>query len=360
MVTETPNLFDYTDTAVEKAKPVNPLIPDRHPQHDLFICDVADAVLKDMMAHMEHPFYALSKKPEVNIRRYEHKGNWIEITPSVKGLATIYDKDILIYCISQLMAKLKHGEEVSPRVRINSRDLLIFTNRGTAGKDYAALVEAIDRLAGTRISTNIQTGDEEQYDTFGLIDTASIRRKHGLDGRLLWCEVKLSDWVFNAIRSHEVLTLHRDYFRLRKPIERRVYEVARKHCGSQDSWKIGLLNLLKKTGSQSPLKRFREMVRDLVAYDHLPDYSVTFDADVDMVTFLNRGTMYQLVEDQAWCGHLDAEVYHDARLVAPGWDVRMIERAWREWLGDNEIEPKYPAKHFIKFCKSWYEKRGRP
>jgi hypothetical protein len=37
------------------------LLPDRHPQHDLFICDVADAVLKDMLAHMEHPFYALSK-----------------------------------------------------------------------------------------------------------------------------------------------------------------------------------------------------------------------------------------------------------------------------------------------------------
>lgn len=360
MVTDTPNLFDHADASSSKPRLPDPLMPDRHPQHDLFICDVADAVLKDMLAHMEHPFYSLSKKPEINVRRYEHNGNWIEITPSVKGLATIYDKDILIYCISQIMAKLKRGEEVSPRVRINSRDLLIFTNRGTAGKDYAALTEAMDRLAGTRISTNIQTGDEEQYDTFGLIETASIRRKHGLDGRLLWCEVKLSDWVFSAIRSHEVLTLHRDYFRLRKPIERRVYEIARKHCGSQPSWKINLPLLLKKTGSQSPLKRFREMIRDLVHFDHLPDYSVRFDAKTDMVTFTNRGTMHALVEDQSWTGHLDADAYHDARLVAPGWDVREIERAWRNWLGDNEIEPKHPAKHFIKFCKSWYEKRGRP
>lgn len=360
MVTDTPNLFDHAETSATKSRVSDPLMPDRHPQHDLFICDVADAVLKDMLAHMEHPFYSLSKKPEINVRRYEHNGNWIEITPSVKGLATIYDKDILIYCISQIMAKLKHGEEVSPRVRINSRDLLIFTNRGTAGKDYAALTEAMDRLAGTRISTNIQTGDEEQYDTFGLIETASIRRKHGLDGRLLWCEVKLSDWVFNAIRSHEVLTLHRDYFRLRKPIERRVYEIARKHCGAQSGWKIGLPLLLKKTGSQSPLKRFREMIRDLVNYDHLPDYSVSFDTETDMVTFTNRGTMHAVIEDRSWTGRLDPDAYHDARLVAPGWDVRAIEQAWRNWLGDNEIEPKHPAKHFIKFCKSWYEKRGRP
>jgi plasmid replication initiation protein len=358
MDTETPNLF----TSEEASKLPARLMPERHQPHDLFICDVADAVLKDVMAHMEHPFYSLSKKPETNIRRYEHNGSWIEITPSVKGLATIYDKDILIYCISQIMAKLKINKDapVSPRVRINTRDLLVFTNRGTSGKDYTALVEAIDRLAGTRISTNIKTSDEEQYDTFGLIETASIRRKHGLDGRLLWCEVKLSDWVFNAIRSQEVLTLHRDYFRLRKPIERRVYEIARKHCGQQDEWKIGLLNLLKKTGSQSPLKRFRQMTRDLVDFDHLPDYSVTFDAETDMVTFRNRGTMLLTSVVIAWEGQLDPDAYHDARTVAPGWDIHMMEREWRSWLGENEIEPKHPARHFVKFCKSWFEKRGRP
>jgi len=347
MVTKTTNHLD-------------PLLPDRHPQHDLFICDVADAVLKDVMAHMEHPFYSLSKKPETAVRRYEHNGHWVEITPSVKGLATIYDKDILIYCISQIMAKLKNDEPVSQRVRINSRDLLIFTNRGTSGRDYMALVEALDRLEGTRIRTNIMTGDEEQIDGFGLIDASSIRRKHGLDGRLLWCEVKLSDWVFNAIRAHEVLTLHRDYFRLRKPIERRVYEIARKHCGQQDEWRINLKNLLKKTGSQSPIKRFRQMVRHLAEHDHLPDYSVSFDVETDMVTFRNRGSLPTALPSSPWEGRLDPEAYNEARTAAPGWDVYYIESEWRRWLGENEIEPKFPARHFVKFCKSWYENRGNP
>ncbi|MAI19233.1 MAG: plasmid replication initiator, partial [Marinovum sp.] len=128
---------------------IGQLIPDRHPQKELFICDVADAALKDIMPQMEHPFYALSKKPDIGIRRYEHNDNYLEITPSVKGLATIYDKDILIYCISQIMEKLKRGEKVDRRVRINSKDLLVFTNRGVGGKDYTALSEALDRLAGT-------------------------------------------------------------------------------------------------------------------------------------------------------------------------------------------------------------------
>ena len=336
------------------------LLPERHPQYDLFICDVADAVLKDVMPQMEHPFYSLSKKPETSIRRYEHNGQWLQVTPSVKGLATIYDKDVLIYCISQIMAKIKAGEPVSKRVQINSRDLLVFTNRGTAGKDYEALQEAIERIRGTTISTNIRTGAEEQTDTFGLIDASSIRRKHGLDGRLLSCEITLSDWVFNAIRHNEVLTLHRDYFRLRKPIERRIYELARKHCGQQETWKASVELLLKKSGSKSTDKEFRRAVRELAETNHLPDYSVEFDAGADMVTFYNRGTMKLAAANDAWSGFLDGRAYEDARKAAPGWDVYHLEQEWRLWLGENEIIPKQPEKHFVKFCATWFEKRGRP
>lgn len=71
------------------------------------------------------------------------------------------------------------------------------------------------------------------------------------DGRMQEVEIKLSNWVFNAIRSKEVLTLHRDYFRLRKPLERRIYELARKHCGAQKEWRISLALLQKECGSNS-------------------------------------------------------------------------------------------------------------
>jgi hypothetical protein len=74
MVDETTNLNSHDH-----------LLPERHPQQDIFICDVQDATLKDLMQHLEYPFYSLSKKPETNIRRYEIGGNVLEITPSVKG-----------------------------------------------------------------------------------------------------------------------------------------------------------------------------------------------------------------------------------------------------------------------------------
>jgi plasmid replication initiation protein len=345
----------------ENTNPLEHLLPQRHPQNDIFICDVADAVLKDVMQHMEHPFYSLSKKPETAIRRYEHNGNVLEITPSVKGLATIYDKDILIYCISQIMAKLNRGEKVSQTVRINSRELLIFTNRGTSGREYLSLQEGLDRLAGTRIRTDIRTGDEVQYENFGLIENAGMRRKEGVDGRLIYCDIKLSDWVFNAIRHNEVLTLSRDYFRLRKPIERRIYELARKHCGSQAELEIRVDTLHHKSGSKSDLKEFRRAVRELAQGNHLPDYEVHFDDVTDRVRFVNRRTMSgALSSSEPWQGRLDPDVMHDARGHAPGWDIHHLEREWRNWLGEKKITPRHPARNFIKFCDSWFAKRGRP
>src|SRR5450755_850589 len=307
--------------APDTTNPEEHLLPVKHGQGDLFICDVADAALKDFIPQMEHPFYSLSKKKDTAIRKYEHNGNWLQITPSVKGLATIYDKDILIYCISQIMEKLKRKQPVGQRVRITSYDLLVFTNRGTSGRDYDALCEAVDRLAGTRITTNIRTGDEEQRDSFGLIDAASIRRKNGLDGRLLWVEIKLSDWEFNAIRGQEVLTLHRDYFRLGKPLERRIYELARKHCGRQAKWQISIETLLKKSGSQSSIKRFRQHVKEIALHDHLPDYRVTFDEEADMVIFFNRDGKWverPLPSDEETLPALPTEAYEEGREAAPG------------------------------------------
>lgn len=326
-----------------------PLIADKYPQQDLFICDVADAVLKDVMQQMEHPFYSLSKKPETNIRLYKNGNNWLKITPSIQGLATIYDKDILIYCISQIMAKIKAGDKVSKRVKINSADLLRFANRGVSGRDYMALNDALERIRGTTITTNIRSGDEEQIDSFGLIESHSIRRKLGLNGRLLWCEVTLSDWVFNAIRANEVLTLHRDYFRLRKPLERRVYELARKHCGQQSEWKISLDLLLKKSGSQSPVKKFRHMIKELARSNHLPDYYVEYNEASDMVLFLNRNTM-PLEKAKSWDGFLSADVFEKVSKLGLKEDKYAIESDFRAWLGSQSIKPRSPDAMFLSYA----------
>ena len=326
------------------------LIQDRYPQADLFICDVADAVLKDIMPEMEHPFYSLSKKPETAIRRYEHNGNWLEITPSVKGLATIYDKDILIYAISQLMAKFNQGEEIEPRIRLNTHDLLKFTNRGTAGKDYQAICDAVARLGGVRISTNIKTGDIEQFDEFGLIESSSIRRKHGLDGRLLWCDITLSKFVFNAIKNKEVLTLNRDYFRLRKPMERRIYEIARKQCGYQDTSPILVSTLHKKSGSQASIKEFRRKLKGIVKDNILPDYALEYIENDDKIIFHNRLKMAK-IEPPKWKGKISDITFELIGKMRLDIDKYALESEFREWIAEKGITPQNPDALFLEFAK---------
>ena len=60
------------------------LLPQRHPNHDLFICDVLDAIPKDDMASMEHPIFSLATKADTRVLRYENKNVVVEIAPSVR------------------------------------------------------------------------------------------------------------------------------------------------------------------------------------------------------------------------------------------------------------------------------------
>jgi plasmid replication initiation protein len=81
-----------------------------------------------------------------------------------------------------------------------------------------------------------------------------------------------------------VLSIDKDYFRLRKPTERRVYELARKHCGNQLVWKISLDKLKDKIGSNSPLNKLRFNLNKISKTNHLPEYNLSIDDDVVVFT----------------------------------------------------------------------------
>ena len=345
----------------------SPLLPDRQEQGDFFVCDIFDAAPKGDMASMAHPIFSLSTKPDHRIRRYEDETgqNYLEVKPSADGLATIHDRDVLIYCISQIMAALNEGRVVSRIVRLKAYDVLKATNRVTDGRGYDGLRAALVRLQGTQIETNIVTGGKEQLDLFSIIDRARIVRETRA-GRMQEIEIELSDWVFNAIQAQEVLTLHRNYFRLRKPLERRLYELARKHCGRKAEWRITLAALQRKCGSASTPREFRRLVANIVkqdeAHNHMPDYAIRLD-DM-MIVFRNRQSAALSEPDVIGEGtsvRLRPGTYDQARMAAPGWDIYRLETEWRTWMSDGGLDaPKDADRAFLGFCRKWYEKRGRP
>ena len=323
------------------------LAPDRH-GGDVFVCDIFEALPKDDMGSMEHPIFSLSTRPDLRVLDYAHNGVRVTVVPSVRGLATMFDKDILIYCISQLMAALNAGRPVSRELRLTAHDLMMATNRETSGDGYQRLREAFERLAGTRITTNLVTGGIEVTTGFGLIESWQILRATK-GGRMVQVAVVLSDWLYRAVLSQSVLTLSRDYFRLRKPLERRVYELARKHCGRQPEWRVGMGTLAKKSGSASPLRVFRRMIRDMVAEDHLPDYRLAEEPG-DILRVTRRDLVILPGEGPV----LKSATLETARELMPGWDVHALEAEWKGvWAATGRPKLRSADAAFL----GWLKKR---
>ena len=272
-------------------QPEKGLLRQRHPNRDFFVADLFDYAMKDDGVSMEAPIFTLSTKPDLSVWTWESKdgSKKIKVSPSVEGRATQFDKDVLIYVVSQLTEALNRGRDDAKNrtVRFTVYDYLMVTNRGVGGDDYKRLQEAFERLAGTRITTDIRTGGVRVKEGFGIIDTWRIVEKSRDDERMIAVEITLSTWLYNAVQVFEVLTIHPDYFRLRKPLARRLYELARKHCGHQTQWSVGLHLLRDKTGSRSSLYEFRRMVKDIAKASTLPEYRVTLSDD-DKVTFYVR------------------------------------------------------------------------
>ena len=263
------------------------LSPNRHPQADFFVADILDALPKDDVGSMEHPIFAL-RAGDTRVRTYERKGVTVTIKPGHDGCATIHDKDVWIYCISQLVEAMNRGrEDVGRVVRFTAYDFLVSTNRRTDGDSYARMAAAMSRLRGTSIETNIETAGLRERTGFGLIDDWRVIEKDN-GGRMVAVEVALPRWLWRAVEARHVLTLSRDYFRIRKPLDRRIYELARKHCGAQPKWRVSLAVLHEKSGSTATLREFRRLVKALAESGELPDYRMTFDAESDATTFYAR------------------------------------------------------------------------
>jgi plasmid replication initiation protein len=316
---------------------------------DFFVCDIFDASPKDDLGSMEHPMFSLSTRPDRTIRTYRHNGTEVTVTPSVRGRATIHDKDVLIYCISQLMAALNGGRPVSRTLRLTAHDLLTATRRDTGGDSYLRLREAFERLAGTRITTNLSQGGIETTSGFGLIEAWEILRKTR-GGRMVSVSVTLSDWLFRAVLSKSVLTLSRDYFTLRKPLERRVYELARKHCGAQRDWCIKLPLLQEKAGSDAPIRVFRAAIRRMIATDGLPDYSLSEEPG-DLIRVTRRGVTEDSPDAFPPFG---PEMIESLRALAPGWDVYALIAEWQGfWASSGRPRLGSPEKA----CLAWVKGR---
>jgi plasmid replication initiation protein len=100
----------------------------------------------------------------------------------------------------------------------------------------------------------------------------------------------------------------------------------RKHCGRQDQWRVSVEVLHRKSGSASPRRVFRAMLREMIEADALPDYHLEEEPG-DIL----RVTPRDAVIEAAGRPMLAPATYEAARGMRPGWDVYALEAEWRAW-----------------------------
>jgi len=252
------------------------------PQSELFLLDSPlTAEIRGERSLMAFPFFALSKNAWMKPLAYATADVSIEVRPSARGVATIYDKEVVLYIASLMAAKIDQGMPVSQDFTFTAHDLFSVTGANHSARTYARLADALERLQGTQIRTNIEAGGEGEEGFFSWLSEARLQyaRTRGGEKRLKAVKVRLCDWLFRAIlRDRQVLDYAATYFQL-GPIERRIYEVARSTCVEGEALEIDLQTFRLQIGFQNHLANFRIAMRQIAAADSIPDYHLELVED---------------------------------------------------------------------------------
>jgi plasmid replication initiation protein len=139
-------------------------------QADLFALD--SPLLTEVRGEqslMAFPFFALSKGRWTKPLAYKTDAVSIEIVATSKGIATIYDKEVLLYIASLMVAKLDAGFQVSQDFYFTAHDLFraicprrVSMSRSRAAS--AALARASD-ASSAAIRAAASAGETSASDT---------------------------------------------------------------------------------------------------------------------------------------------------------------------------------------------------
>lgn len=230
---------------------------DRYFQKDFFIFDIFDVVLKDDMVLMEYLLFLFVIKLDMCYFEYCGGDNWLKIVLFGVGLFMIFDKDILIFCVSQFMYCKNWGEKIGKWVCFSVCELMIIINCKMGGIEYQCLEQVFQRFIGIIFQIDIQIGNKCEICFFSLFELGSgfVMKEEG-KWWFDYCEVILFDWVMCVIEGDEVVMILNDYFCLCCLLECCFYEIGCKYCGSQLKWQIGFVKFQEKIGSNVFLKKF--------------------------------------------------------------------------------------------------------
>lgn len=236
---------------------------------DLFLSAVSDVKVKSQQDLMSRNFFSLTKN---RIDEIEHifGSDFVHITGRQNlGVATIWDYDILLFLISQVVDKKNKRQELHRRIRFTLYDFLKWKGSTRSfGNSYERFMTSLRRLQGTHIRTSIRRRNTEaDWEFYWISELRAIQffDENQTKSRAEF-ECVLAEWVFESIvKDNLILTIDRDYFRLSSGLERWLYLFARKSAGNQKKgWVISFDQLHEKSASRASLRDFKKQVKRIV------------------------------------------------------------------------------------------------
>ncbi len=265
-------------------------------QPSLFVAEHHERNPRCIQDIMAYPYFALSKRRRIKPMHFASAKGDIEIKihglPEF-GIASIYDADILLWLATEVRRQYEKTGTINRTVFFNPRTMLKQIGKSKGGRQMDTLKSALLRLSTNFIRTTVRTEHQRKEGGFHWLDnwTTAEDRKTG-EPNGLW-STTLNDWLVQGIvQDRNILTLNPAYFRMSSGLEKRLYQIARKHAGMQQfGMHITMESLHAKTGSGDTIKQFAWEVRNIAKEKgSLLDYAVSVDqyGDTEKVWFRHQ------------------------------------------------------------------------
>ena len=235
--------------------------------------DVSPKAHRDLMARC---WFSLSKNKRTVPIEHRSQDSWVKVSGSEKhGIATIWDYDILLFVIAQLMAAVNDGFPTGRRFQFTGYEYFKFIGRSykIGGKAYTDIWKSLERLHHTFVETDIRMDDRKQNHTFNWLSEI----KQIVEGnRHRGYEVIIPDWLYSSVVDNKmVLTIDDDYFSIKGGLERWLYMFGRKSTGHQvSSWTENTKSIYEKSGSLGSFREFKRKIKNIIEKDNLVGYEM--------------------------------------------------------------------------------------
>ena len=263
-------------------------------QLELFIANASDVRAKEVQELMARSWFSISKSPRYEAIEHRVGDNSVVIeSTSNKPIATIWDNDLLIFLISQLVDGVNKGQ-IDPTSHKQKRQIK-FTGyeyfkfyqkrwrRGAVGqRTYQRLWDALERLHHTHITTDIRSpGGTGKMSKFYWLPF--IEKTYDTDTqRQIGYEVEFPGWLYDQVMDQadsgnlvNVVSLDPNYFEITGGLERWLYLWCHKSYNpSIGSWEESFRSLHKKSGSSNTFSQFSRYLRGIIKRDTMLGYNL--------------------------------------------------------------------------------------